>query len=124
LLFIHIAVEPWNYICCRITKIIAMNKRTLIPVLLILAVFAVGYAVYKGTAVTMTTIEAGRTMVYGQPQHGLMLGLCLFAGACILGATLLALDDRVRTPNTDGQAANTTTTTSTTGNRVATNYPR
>lgn len=100
-----------------------MNKRTLIPVLLLLAIIAIGYAVYKGTAVTMTTIETGRTIVYGQPQHGLTLGLCLFAGACVLGASLLVLDDRFCT-NTDGQAASTTTTTSTSGNRVATNYPR
>lgn len=101
-----------------------MNKRTLIAVLLLLAIVAIGYAVYKGTAVTMTTIETGRTIVYGQPQHGLTLGLCLFAGACILGASLLALDDRFRITNTDGQSASTTTTTSTSGNRVATNYPR
>jgi len=101
-----------------------MNKRTLIPVLLILALFALGYAVYKGTAVTMTTIETGRTVVYGQPQHGLMLGLCLFAGACVLSASLLAMDERYRVGNNDGQTANTGTTTSTTGSRVATNYPR
>ena len=101
-----------------------MNKRILIPVLLFLAVIAIVYAVYKGTAVTMTTIETGRTMVYGQPQHGLMLGLCLFAGACVLGASLLAMDERVRVSNSDGQTASTTTTTSTSGNRVATNYPR
>jgi hypothetical protein len=100
-----------------------MNKRILIPILLLLAVITVGYAVYKGTAVTITTIETGRTIVYGQPQHGLTLGLCLFAGACILGAALLTLDDRYRATNTDGQNT-TTTTTSTTGNRVATNYPR
>ena len=100
-----------------------MNKRTLIPVLLLLAIISVAYAVYKGTAVTMTTLETGRTMVYGQPQHGLTLGLCLFAGACVLGASLLALDDRYRIANTDGQTASTTTT-STTGNRIATNYPR
>lgn len=100
-----------------------MNKRTLIPILLVLAVFAIGYAVYKGTAVTMTTIETGRTVVYGQPQHGLTLGLCLFAGACILGASLLASEDRSRIANNDAQTATTTTTTAT-GNRVATNYPR
>lgn len=100
-----------------------MNKRTLIPVLLLLAVIAIGYAVYKSTAVTMTTIETGRTIVYGQPQHGLTLGLCLFAGACVLGAALLTLDDRHRIANSDGQASTTTTTTAT-GNRVATNYPR
>lgn len=101
-----------------------MNKRTLIPILLLLAVIAVVYAVYKGAAVTITTIDAGRTIVYGQPQHGLTLGLCLFAGACILGASLLALEDRFRIANSDGQAASTTTTTSTSGNRIATNYPR
>jgi len=99
-----------------------MNKNTLIPILLLLAVIAIGYAVYKGTAVTMTTIETGRTVVYGQPQHGLTLGLCLFAGACVLGATLLALDSRQKIAGTDGQSTTTTTTVS--GNRVATNYPR
>lgn len=71
----------------------------------------------------MTTIETGRTVVYGQPQHGLTLGLCLFAGACVLGAALLAMDERYRVSNTDGQTASTTTT-ATSGNRVATNYPR
>ena len=101
-----------------------MNKRTLIPVLLLLAIIAIVYAVYKGSAVTITTIEAGRNVVYGQPQHGLTLGLCLFAGACVLGASLLAMDDRYRVGNTDSPTASTTTTTSTTGNRVATNYPR
>ena len=99
-----------------------MNKRTLIPVLLLLAVIAVVYAVYKGTAVTMTTIETGRTVVYGQPQHGLTLGLCLFAGACVLGASLLALDDRFRVTNTDGQTGTTTTTSTTsTTNTTTTN---
>jgi hypothetical protein len=101
-----------------------MNKKTMIPVLLLLAIIAIVYAVYKGSAVTMTTIETGRTIVYGQPQHGLTLGLCLFAGACILGASaMLVLDDRYRITNTDGSTTSTTTT-STSGNRVATNYPR
>lgn len=98
-----------------------MNKRTLIPVLVLLAVFAIAYAIYKGTAVTITTIETGRTVVYGQPQHGLTLGLCLFAGACIIGAAILALDDRYRVTNSDGQTTHTTTTSS---NKIATNYPR
>lgn len=100
-----------------------MNKRTLIPVLLFLAILTIGYAVYKGTAVTMTTIETGRTIIYGQPQHGLLLGLGVFAAACVIGAALLVLDDRFRVTNADGQTAGTTTT-STTGNRIATNYPR
>lgn len=100
----------------------AMNKKTLIPVFLLLAIVAIAYAIYKGLAVTMTTIEAGRTIVYGQPQHGLTLGLCLFAGACIIGATLLALDDRYRASQTDGQTD--VTTTSTSSKKIATNYPR
>ncbi len=99
-----------------------MNKKTLIAVLLLLAVVAVAYAVYKASAVTMTTIETGRTIIYGEPQHGLTLGLCLFAGACVLGASLLALDDRIRVTN-EGHLANTNTT-STSGSKIATNYPR
>lgn len=97
-----------------------MNKKTLVPILLLLAVASVAYAIYKGTAVTMTTLETGRTIVYGQPQHGLTLGLCLFAGLCVIGAALLALDERYRV-NSDGQATSTTTTSS---NKIATNYPR
>lgn len=99
-----------------------MNKKTLMLILVLLAVVSVAYAVYKGTAVTMTTIETGRTIVYGQPQHGLTLGLCLFAGLCVVGASLLALDDRFHS-NTDGQAG-TVGTTTTSSNKIATNYPR
>jgi hypothetical protein len=98
-----------------------MNKRTLIPVFLLLALASLVYAIYKATAVTMTTLEAGRTVVYGQPQHGLTLGLCLFAGLCVIASALLALDDRYRV-NGDGQSATSTTTTS--GSKIATNYPR
>ena len=99
-----------------------MSKKTLMLVLLLLAVVSIAYAVYKGTAVTMTTLEAGRTIVYGEPQHGLTLGLCIFAGLCVIGASLLALDDRYRV-NADGQAG-TTGTTTTSSNKIATNYPR
>src|SRR5690242_13645905 len=98
-----------------------MNKRTLISVFLLLAVASLAYAIYKGTAVTMTTLEAGRTIVYGQPQHGLTLGLCLFAGLCVVASALLAFDDRYRV-NSDGQTTSATTTTS--SNKIATNYPR
>lgn len=98
-----------------------MNKKTLLPVFLVLAVLAVGYAVYKATAVTMTTIETGRTIVYGQPQHGLTLGLCLFAGLCVLAAALLAIDDRYRVHNEPPVSTSGTTTTS---GKIATNYPR
>ena len=96
-----------------------MNKRTIIPVLLLLAIIAIGYAVYKGTAVTMTTIEAGRTVVYGQPQHGLTLGLCIFAGMCLLGIVALLLDRTdVRIGHTHG---NEQTVVS---KKIATNYPQ
>lgn len=99
-----------------------MNKRTLSIVLVVLAIISVAYSVYKATEPTLTTIENGRTIIYGQPQHGLTLGLCIFGGLCVLGAAILALDDRLKVTNTEGQT--TATTTTTTGNRVATNYPR
>ena len=98
-----------------------MNKRTLSIVLIVLAIISVAYSIYKATEPTLTTIENGRTIIYGQPQHGLTLGLCIFAGLCVLGAAILALDDRYRANASDGQA---TTTTTTSGNKVATNYPR
>jgi hypothetical protein len=98
-----------------------MNKRTLIPILLLFALVAIVYAVYKATEPTVTTIETGRSIVYGQPQHGLTLGLGIFAGLCVLGAAILSRDEHYRTAH-DGHAATTTTTTS--GSKVATNYPR
>lgn len=98
-----------------------MNKRTLSIVLIVLAIISIAYSVYKATEPTLTTIENGRTIIYGQPQHGLTLGLCIFAGLCVLGASILALDDRYRVNANEGQP-NTTTTTS--SNKVATNYPR
>lgn len=101
-------------------KFLAMNKRTMVSILLLLAIVAVIYAVYKGTEATITTIDAGRNIVYGQPQHGLTLGLCVFAGFCVLGATLLLWDDRYRIGN-DAQNVTTTTASS---NRTASNYPR
>lgn len=98
-----------------------MNKRTLSIVLIVLAIISIAYSIYKATEPTLTTIENGRTIIYGQPQHGLTLGLCVFAGLCVLGAAILALDDRYKINTNDGQAATTTTTSS---NKVATNYPR
>ena len=97
-----------------------MNRRTLISILLVLALVAIIYAVYKGTEATITTIEAGRTVIYGQPQHGLTLGLGVFAGLCVLAAALLGRDESHRLTN-DGH---TTTTTTASGSKVATNYPR
>jgi len=97
-----------------------MNRKTLIPVLVVFALAAIIYALYKATEATITTIEAGRTVIYGQPQHGLTLGLGVFAGLCVLGAALLSRDEPYKMTN-DGHAATTTTTS---GSKLATNYPR
>ena len=97
-----------------------MNRRILAPILLGIALLALGYAIYRSTAETITSQEGTQQIVYGQPQHGLTLGLCIFAGMCVLGAVLSMADDRYRITR-DGQS--TTGTTTTTGNRVATNYP-
>jgi multisubunit Na+/H+ antiporter MnhB subunit len=105
----------------RTAKNCFMNKKALALVLFIVALLAVGYAIYRSTATTVTTVTNGQSVVYGEPQHGLTLGLCLFAGMCVIGAVLLYMDEKILL-NRDGQSTNTTTTT--TGNRVATNYPR
>lgn len=96
-----------------------MNKRTFIPVLLVLSVIALGYAIYRSTAARQAVIENGRTVFYGDPQHGLMLGLCIFAGMCLLGIVFLLLDRAdVRIGHTHG---NEQTVVS---KKVATNYPQ
>jgi hypothetical protein len=66
-----------------------MNRRTFIPILLVLAVISIAYAIYRSTSQTITQVENGRQVVYGQPMHGLMLGLCVFAAACVLGVVYL-----------------------------------
>ena len=66
-----------------------MNRRTFIPILLVLAVISIAYAIYRSTSQTITQVENGHQVVYGQPMHGLMLGLCVFAAACILGVVIL-----------------------------------
>ena len=94
-----------------------MNKRTLALVLLVLPVLIIGYAVYRSTAEVITVIEATRQITYGEPQHGLILGLCIFAGLSLIGAVLLLIDDR---KNVEREDHYTTTKVS---NKVATNYP-
>ncbi len=64
--------------------------------LLILALAAVGYAIYRSTDVREEVISGGRQFVYGEPQHGLILGLCILAGICILSTIPLMLDRRDR----------------------------
>lgn len=70
-----------------------MNRRTLIPVLLIIAVLALGYAIYRSAAVRITEVRNNLTTIYGEPQHGFLLGLCILAGLCLLGAAYLADKD-------------------------------
>ena len=94
-----------------------MNKRTLALVLLILPVLFIGYAVYRSTAEVITVVEATRQVTYGEPQHGLTLGLCIFAGLSLIGGVLLLLDDRKRVDKEDHY------TTTKVSNKVATNYP-
>ncbi|HWJ92906.1 MAG TPA: hypothetical protein VNR87_17450 [Flavisolibacter sp.] len=95
-----------------------MNRRTLIPVLLILAVLALGYAIYRSTAVRTIVMENGQQQIYNEPQHGLTLGLCIFSGMCLLGIVgLMGQRDEVRNePPVTVTKRNTSTT--------STNYPQ
>ena len=96
-----------------------MNKKTMIPVLLVLILISLGYAVYRSTSSRITAIENGQQVVYGDPQHGLLFGLCVFAGFCVVGLVMLILD---RGDNRYAQTQGTEQTVTT--KRVATNYPQ
>jgi hypothetical protein len=73
-----------------------MNRRTLAPVLFILALLCIGYAIYRSTAVTQTVIQNNLPTVYGEPQHGLLLGLCIIGAVCIgVGSWLIATEPPV-----------------------------
>ena len=106
----------WTKICYCIENEF-MNKRTLALVLLILPVLIIGYAVYRSTAEVITVVEATRQVTYGEPQHGLTLGLCIFSGLSLIGAVLLLLDDRRKLEKEDQY------TTTKASSKVATNYP-
>lgn len=60
-----------------------MDKRTLIIILSIVSILCIGYGVYRSLPERITTVENGHEVVYGEPQHGLILGLMLLAGICI-----------------------------------------
>lgn len=95
-----------------------MSRKTLAPILLVLAVLSVGYAIYRSTSPIITTVNASQQTVYGEPQHGLTLGLCIFAGMCVLGAIRLigrSREDRIVQSETPQR---------TYSNRTATNYPQ
>lgn len=94
-----------------------MNKRALAWILLIIPVLAIAYAVYRSTAEVIITEENGRQITYGEPQHGLILGLCIFAATCLMGAIWLMVDDWKRLGRDDS------ITTTKVSSKVATNYP-
>ena len=71
-----------------------MLKGILNTVLWILAIFCLGYAIYRSTAVKEIFIQGNREITYGETQHGLIFGLCFIAGLCILGSVLLILDKK------------------------------
>jgi hypothetical protein len=69
-----------------------MRKQTMILILWILSIVTIAYAIYRSTGEKITTMENGRQIVYGEPQHGLILGLCIYSGLCILSTIFLLLD--------------------------------
>lgn len=69
-----------------------MNKRTITIALWVAALVALVYAIYRSTNERITVMEKGREVVYGEPQHGLILGLCIFASLCVLSSVLLLLN--------------------------------
>jgi len=61
------------------------NNRIAIFVLAIVALLATVYAIYRSLPQKITTVENGNEVVYGEPQHGLILGLLILAAACVAG---------------------------------------
>ncbi len=69
-----------------------MNKQTIIVVLLLAAVASLAYGIYRSTGEKIITTQPGVQTIYGEPQHGLILGLCILSGFCILSIIVLLLD--------------------------------
>ncbi|HYC39127.1 MAG TPA: hypothetical protein VEB63_01465 [Chitinophagaceae bacterium] len=94
-----------------------MNKTVFAVILFVLAIAAIGYAIYRSPGEMITLTEGGRQTVYGGPQHGLNAGLGVFAGACVIAGVLLLLDS-VRASVQDQRMA-----TRKAADRLASNYP-
>lgn len=95
------------------------NRKIFSLLLLIAALVSLGYALYRSTDRRVTISVPGSDTVYGEPQHGLLLGMCIFAGICLLGIVLLFRDTTIETNtevNTGDQQSAFT--------RTATNYPK
>ena len=71
-----------------------MNRQTMIALLLIVALASVAYAIYRSTADQTILTQGGIQTIYNQPQHGLILGLCILSGLCILAILPLVLVER------------------------------
>ena len=71
-----------------------MNRQTMIALLLIVALTSLAYAIYRSTAEQTILTQGGIQTIYNQPQHGLILGLCILSGMCILAILPLVLIDR------------------------------
>lgn len=69
-----------------------MNRRSFIIVLLIAAIASIAYAIYRSVEHKVVLMGPNNQSVYGEPQHGLLLGLCVFAASCLIGAVLLMMD--------------------------------
>lgn len=67
-----------------------MDKRSWIPILLIVALASIGYAIYRSTAQRIVITEGNRQTIYGEPQNGLVLGLLLLGGLCLLATVALS----------------------------------
>jgi hypothetical protein len=68
-------------------------KRILAVVLWVLSFVLLGYAIYRSTAIRQVIPQAnGGELVYGEPQHGLILGLCILSGLLIASSIPLLLD--------------------------------
>ena len=71
-----------------------MNRQTMIVLLLLAALASVAYAIYRSTDEKTIITQGGLQTIYGEPQHGLILGLCILAGLCIVAILPLVLVDR------------------------------
>ncbi|RYZ18606.1 MAG: hypothetical protein EOO16_22065 [Chitinophagaceae bacterium] len=85
-----------------------MDKRSWIPILLILALASIGYAIYRSVAERVVITEGNRQTIYGEPQNGLVLGLILLGGLCLLASVWLSTsrDTRTVTRVEEGPIAN------------------
>jgi len=95
-----------------------LNRKTFSLILLIASLVSLGYAIYRSTDRRVSISNAGTETVYGEPQHGLLLGMCIFAGICLLGIVLLFRDNPVEADREVTREQPKITT------RTATNYPK